>query len=143
VAEIPANGPLAEISRRKYGPRKDERDEKVHELFTEIAPLLVKNVNFLTDQDSKYRQWIRSHFPQATHDRVKGRRGCVVGEGELKEGGYDPLFSLNHTCAMFRSNVSRLLRRTWCTSKRKDRLEAHLELYVKYHNEVLLLNPAR
>lgn len=143
VAEIPANGPLAEISRRKYGPRKDERNEKAKELLTEIAAHLSEEVTFVTDQDPKYPGWIRTHFPRATHHREKSRRACVAGQGELKEGGFDPLFVLNHTCAMFRANVNRLLRRTWCTSKLKSRLEAHLELYVQYHNQVLLPNPSR
>jgi transposase-like protein len=142
VAEIPANGPLAEISRKKYGFRRDERNEKAGELLTEIAPLLSQDVNFLTDKDSMYPGWIRSHFPHATHNRVKGRRGRSDGQGELKVGGFDPLFPLNHSCAMIRANVNRLLRRTWCTSKRKERLEAHLELYVKYHNSVLVPNPS-
>jgi len=62
----------------------------------------------------------------------------VVGQGELKRGGYDPLFSLNHTAAMIRANINRLFRRTWCTSKRIDRLEGHLLLYTDYHNRVLV-----
>jgi hypothetical protein len=65
----------------------------------------------------------------------------VVGQGELKKVGRDPLFSLNHTCAMLRANLNRLFRRTWCTTKRIDRLEAHLWIYVRFHNEVLLKWP--
>ena len=52
--------------------------------------------------------------------------------------GYDPLFWVNHTAAMLRANVNRLIRRTWCTTKRADRLADHLALYVHFHNTVLL-----
>jgi hypothetical protein len=39
---------------------------------------------------------------------------------------------------MIRANVNRMFRRTWCTTKRRDRLEAHLVLYADYHNEQLI-----
>jgi hypothetical protein len=51
-----------------------------------------------------------------------------VGQGELKRGGFDPLFSLNHTAAMFRDRLKRLSHRTWCTTKRPDRLQLLLDL---------------
>ena len=38
---------------------------------------------------------------------------------------------------MVRANINRMLRRTWATTKRRERLEAHLALYMQFHNEVL------
>lgn len=137
VGRMPANGPLAEISRKKYGHREDDRATEAHSLFSEVRSLLSQNLSITTDQNPKYPGWIRRCFPDAEHTNVKGRRGCVVGQGELKKIGFDPIFSLNHTCAMIRANVNRLFRRTWCTTKRRDRLEAHLAIYVHYHNTVL------
>jgi transposase-like protein len=137
VAVMPAKGPLASISRRKYGPRADERPEAARSLFSEIAPLIHPKATITSDQNPKYPNWIKPHFPKVKHIAVKGRRGCVVGQGELKSGGFDPLFSLNHTAAMLRANINRLFRRTWCTTKRIDRLSAHIALYVQYHNQVL------
>jgi transposase-like protein len=137
VAEMPAKGPLASISRKKYGKRKDHRAREAHTLFLKIAPLFHTRVEITTDQNPRYPDWLKPHFPQASHTAVKGRRGCVVGQGELKKIGWDPLFSLNHTAAMIRAHINRMFRRTWCTTKRRDRLEAHLWLYVQWHNEVL------
>jgi hypothetical protein len=34
--------------------------------------------------------------------------------------------------------VNRLIRRTWCTTKKRERLKDHLDIYVQFHNEVLL-----
>jgi hypothetical protein len=137
VASMPAKGPLAQISRRKYGSRVDERQTVARDLLSSLGSCLDEKVRVLSDQNPNYPGWIGACHPGAHHDTVKGRRGCVVGQGELKRIGWDPLFSLNHTAAMIRANVNRLFRRTWCTTKRKDRLEAHLMIYLQYHNEVL------
>lgn len=138
VCSMPANGPLALVSRRKYGPRADDRKAEVSALFTRLASIVDPQAQFGTDQNPKYPSWMKPHFPAVKHRAFKGRRGCVVGQGELKRGGLDPLFALNHTAAMIRANVNRLFRRTWCTTKRKDRLAAHLAIYVEYHNTVLI-----
>jgi len=138
VASMPAKGLLAEISRKRYGRRKDERPGKVQSLWEGLAPQLPPDVEIVSDQNPKYPGWVRAVIPQAELKAFKGRRGCIVGQGELKRGGFDPLFDLNHTCAMLRANISRLVRRTWCTTKRKDRLEAHIEIYAQYHNSVLI-----
>lgn len=53
-------------------------------------------------------------------------------------GGFDPIFSINHSLASLRANINRLIRQTWCTTKRPDRLAAHLHLYVSYHNRKVL-----
>ncbi|MEK6774013.1 MAG: hypothetical protein AABY64_08735, partial [Bdellovibrionota bacterium] len=90
-----------------------------------------------SDQNPHYPKDVMRDFPRASHEKFKGRKACVVGQGELKKIGYDPLFSLNHTCAMFRAHVSRLFRRTWCTTKKSERLSYHLAIYAVYHNQSL------
>jgi hypothetical protein len=137
VAQMPAKGPLTMISLKKYGPREDHRAFKAKALLEEIRPFLSPTVTITTDENPKYPGWLRSVLPEARHETHKGRRGCVTGQGELKKVGFDPLFGLNHTAAMIRANVNRMFRRTWCTTKRPDRLALHLELYVFYHNTVL------
>jgi len=69
-----------------------------------------------------------------THDRYESRRACVAGQGEMKEGGNDPLFCINHQLAMLRARISRLVRRSWTTTKKIECLEAHLALMVEYYN---------
>jgi transposase-like protein len=138
VASMPAKGLLVKKSLQKYGPRKDERKSKRHELFSEIQGLIHPRAFMKSDENPHYGPCVRRYFPQATHCRYKGRRGCVVGQGELKSGGFDPLFSLNHTFAMFRANINRLFRRTWNTTKKRERLELHISLYVLYHNQALI-----
>jgi transposase-like protein len=140
VSSIPASGPLAALSRRKYGRRPNQRPQALQSLFDTIRIALDAKVSFRSDEDPLYPVIVRRNFPGATHHRSPGGRGCVTGQGELKKLRYDPLFSLNHTCAMLRANINRLFRRTWCTTKKAACLRQHLAVYVDFHNTVLL-NP--
>jgi hypothetical protein len=137
VSIMPAKGLLAEKSRQKYGQRPDLRVNGLEQLFNQIKPAIDPKANFLSDSKPLYPKYVKKHFPEATHKTVEGKRGCIVGQGELKKVNYDPLFMLNHTCAMIRDNVKRLSRKTWCTSKTIEGLVNHLHMYVHYHNTVL------
>jgi len=137
VSPMPARGPLAPLARRKYGYRKDERQQGWRRLMQTLKPLVSDRATITSDQNPHYPPIVARHFPGAKHVSVKGRRGCIAGQGELKKIGFDPLFSLNHTCAMLRANLNRLFRRTWCTTKKREGLIDHLSLYVIYHNTVL------
>ena len=138
VSSIPASGLLASLARRKYGPRKNERPFALQRLFEKIGKALDPRVCFRSDEDPAYPPLVRRHFPGAAHYRHPGGRGCIRGQGELKKLAFDPLFSLNHTCAMLRANVNRLFRRTWCTTKKAERLAQHLAVYVEFHNTSLI-----
>jgi hypothetical protein len=138
VSRIPASGPLAALSRLKYGPRPNERPAALHRLFGRLKGIVHRGAGFRSDEDPLYPMILRKTFRQAEHHRHPGGRGCITGQGELKKLGFDPLFSLNHTCAMLRANINRLFRRTWCTTKKKERLELHLAVYMDFHNRVLL-----
>jgi hypothetical protein len=136
VASMPATGPLAALSRKKYGSRVDRRKSAAMTLLKRFRRLASSNLEILTDQNPHYPIWLKKTLPAFRHTTVKGRRGCVVGQGELKRGGFDPLFALNHTAAMKRANINRLNRRTWCTTKKAANLALHLWIYTEYHNEV-------
>jgi len=138
VSRMPAKGLLAAISRKKYGPRKDERPLARERLFTELKGLVTARCLFKSDQNPHYVSDLKKHYPDSDHIAYKGRRGCVVGQGELKAGGFDPLFSLNHSFAMARANMNRLFRRTWCTTKLPERLALHFAMYALYHNLSLI-----
>jgi hypothetical protein len=134
VCSMPAKGLLAGVSRRKYGPRDDDRQAAIAELFSRVRHRIVSDVEVLSDECPRYPKPIREWFPEGTHKTTKGRRGCIVGQGELKKTEFDPLFAFNHTAAMLRAHINRLFRKTWCTTKKPDRLLAHINLYVLYHN---------
>lgn len=141
VSSIPASGPLAGIARRKYGPRPNRRPQGFRRLLESLKGALDAGVRFRSDEDPLYGRLVRRLFPFAQHLTHKGRRGSVTGQGELKKLRFDPLFSLNHTCAMLRANINRLFRRTWCTTKKPEALASHLVIYMDFHNRVLLPTP--
>ena len=137
VSKMPATGLLVKIAREKYGKRADDRIKGLKKLFKKISPLIAKQPIVTSDEHPFSPPQIEKYFPHATHLRVKGARGCVVGQGELKKLHYDPLFALNHSFAMLRANINRLFRRTWCTTKKIENLRAHLAIYMQFHNSVL------
>ncbi len=138
VSSIPASGLLAAKSREKYGPRKNMRPRALQALFEKIKSTVDPGVCFRSDEDPLYPPLVQRNFPGTVHVRHQGGRGGISGQGELKKLVFDPLFSLNHTCAMLRANINRLFRRTWCTTKKAERLRQHLEVYMEFHNTVLI-----
>jgi transposase-like protein len=137
VAKMPANGLLASISRKKYGRRKDERPRARKMLFERVQELISEGALIKSDQSPHYPADVRKYFSKSAHQTFKSRRGAVTGQGELKKIGFDPLFSINHSYAMLRANINRLFRRTWCTTKKPERLALHIALYSVYHNQTL------
>lgn len=136
VSSMPAKGLLVEKA-RKYGYRPDGRTKAREELFRSLKALVHEEAVIKSDSNPSYPRAVKRHFPQARHVIYLSRKGSLAGGGELKVGGFDPLFSLNHTCASLRMNVTRLLRKTWYTTKKMDRLRAHLFLYAHFHNTKL------
>lgn len=134
VSSMKAKGHLSKKSVKKYGIRFDERKKNLSELLKSVKlvaphPLLIKS-----DMNPHYIKPVKKNFPSSRHQVFKGKRGCIVGQGELKAVGFDPLFSFNHTAAMLRANINRLFRRTWNTTKKKECLGYHIAIYIFYHN---------
>jgi hypothetical protein len=133
VSSMPAKGMLVEKA-KKYGSRPDGRAAARNRLFDTIQDYVEEDAIIKSDSNPHYPADIKRCFPKATHTQYEGKRGSLGGQGELKKVKFDPLFSLNHTCAMLRANVNRLVRKTWCTTKRAACLRAHLMIYAHYHN---------
>ena len=138
VAVMPAKGKLAAISRKRYGRRSDKRADALKKILGEVKRLYPHLTIIKSDECPRYPLSVKRILgTDVMHQTFKGRRGCVVGQGELKAGGIDPLFSLNHTCAMFRDHIKRLSRRTWCTTKNIDCLSNLVSLYAWWHNQTI------
>lgn len=138
VARIGAFGHLAELSRKKYGRRENRHKQALENLFSTISPAIAPNALVESDEHKRYPEIVGKYLPQREYKRYPGGRGCIAGQGELKKLHYDPLFILNHTCAMLRSRINRLIRKTWCTTKRPGRLQMHLEIFIDYYNRIYL-----
>jgi hypothetical protein len=140
VSSMAANGLLAQISVKKYGKRADDRFKSRESLFAELTKYVESKAVIKSDENPHYISTVKRYFPQSEHKQYKGRRAAVVGQGELKKIGFDPLFSLNHACATLRARMSRLIRKTWCTTKTLRGLREHLDLAILHHNLNLKMN---
>lgn len=144
VSQTPATGHLAAIARQKYGQRKCQRKRGLTRLFRKVKPALAENLNLISDQYPTYESVVEkelkkgNQFTSVHYQQFKGRKASVAGQGELKIGARDPLFSINHTFAMLRDGIKRLVRKSWCTTKRKENLVHHLHIYTYFHNSKLI-----
>ena len=80
---------------------------------------------------------IRTLLPETVHRAVPSASKSFRPQGSRRNPD-DPMFALNHVAAKLRADLSRLLRKVWVTTKRVDRLQAHLDLYLAYHNGLRL-----
>ena len=114
----------------KYGKRPDRSREAVTAVLTTLAKVTAgKRVGLTTDLKSSYATIAKKVFAErlVSHIRVSSR---------LPRNQCNPLFPINTTNAMTRDHMARLRRRTWCASKKRERLKSHLILFTAYRNYV-------
>lgn len=138
VNTIGAFGKIATKSREKYGRRRNAHNRGIMELFEGIQRAVSPTAEIRSDEHKKYKPQVDRHFPSAKFRQFRSMRARDDGQGEMKNKKYDPLFYINHTLAMLRSNICRLIRRTWSTTKLADRLAMHIAIYIDYHNKELI-----
>ena len=81
-----------------------------------------------TDKKSSYTTILARRFAgRLEHERHSSR---------AKRDYANPLFPINHTLAMMRDGISRLVRRTWAASKLRERLERHAWIWLVWRNYV-------
>jgi transposase-like protein len=86
-------------------------------------------IDLQTDKKSSYNRLFKKAVGNqfASHQTVSGRAPRCYGS---------ILFPINHTLAMMRDGISRLVRRSWCVSKLRSRLEQHFWVWVAYRNYI-------
>lgn len=139
VEPMPAIGKhLRAISIKKYGKRPNFRARGIKKCLRAVAAIVAEDVRVITDEDRSYARLVSAILPGAQHKTHPSRRAVIAGQGELKDKRFDPLFAINHTFAMCRAFMSRLVRRTWANTKKLEWLRAHLWVYADLHNADLI-----
>jgi transposase-like protein len=138
VGRIPAFGFLADRSRKKYGKRDNDHKKTLRAMFEEMSSTVSRKALVQSDEHQRYPEFVKNYLPGREYRRHPGGRGAIAGQGELKKKHFDPIFILNHTCAMLRAGVNRLIRKTWCTTKRPERLQMHLDIFIDFYNRIYL-----
>ena len=117
-----------ERDERKRGRRLDESNACVERVLGELARRTSGQLTLHTDEKRAYRTIAqRVLAPRLTHLTTPGR---------APRNQHNPLFAINVTIAMTRDYCGRLRRRSWLVSKKKERLQNHLHIYIAYRNYV-------
>lgn len=116
---------------RKYGKRRSGSRAAVINTLDRLLFVHRKGVGISLESDRKssYRkEFKRIAGPQfASHVRISSKK--------IRDKS-NRLFPINHTLAMMRDSISRLVRRTWAASKIRRRLDLHFWMWVCYRNYV-------
>ena len=140
VGTIPAKGHLSSIALKKYGYRKNESFKKTKELVLSLQRQVASQVKLIkSDAKPSYKKLIARVFPEtpyeqylASSNKEKRREQKYLKSEKLI---HDPLFEVNHTCAILRDHIKRLTRKSWCTTKLKEHLELNIYLYMAKKNK--------
>jgi len=81
-----------------------------------------------TDCKSTYGPLLRKAFPDTCYH--------VRHSSKARRDFHNPLFPINHTLAMLRDGLSRLVRRNWGVSKQREWLERHAWVWIAYRNYI-------
>jgi transposase-like protein len=113
------------------GRRISKSKEAVSSCFQVLTKVHRKGVgiDLQTDKKTSYNRLFKLSVGKefASHQTVSGRAPRCYGS---------ILFPINHTLAMMRDGISRLVRRSWCVSKLRSRLELHFWVWAVYRNYI-------
>jgi len=136
-ATLPARGNLRPADRRrleraerKHGKRRNGSRAAVTACFRALAAAVTGHgaVRVRTDEKASYPAILREVFAgRVVHETVNSRE---------PRGDTSRLFPINHTLAMLRDGLGRLVRRNWGHSKHRRNLGWHLAVWALYRNYV-------
>ena len=137
TAPLPCRGGLSKGDRlrkeereRRLGRRKSGSRKAVERCVDTLANVMACSavVRVQTDRKVTYAPILeRSFGSRLAHQRHSSKE---------KRDYKNPLFPINHTLAMMRDGISRLVRRSWAASKLRERLERHAWIWVTWRNYV-------
>jgi hypothetical protein len=131
---LPARGGLSgrDLERKELqGPRRSESTLVVRKCFETLKRVHDPSeyLQMVMDQKRTYKPEIRTLFG----NRISA---LVTESSKRARNTSNPLFPINHTLATLRDHVSRLVRRTWASTKRKAELAHHAWIFTAWKNYV-------
>lgn len=136
-APLPCRGRLSEEERKRklereriLGKRETGSSAAVARCSRTLAAFHARNTRVVVQTDRKptYVGILSRQFGErVAHGRYSSK---------AKRDHRNPLFPINHTFAMMRDGISRLVRRTWAASKLRQRLERHAWIWIVWRNYV-------
>ena len=113
---------------RKRGRRPDQSAKCVHEVLAALQRRIDGPFVLQTDKKSSYARIAQRLFgARVRHETTVSTMARTTS---------NPLFPINTTLAMSRDNCGRLRRKSWLVSKKGERLQAQMALFIAYRNYV-------
>jgi transposase-like protein len=133
VGALRRKGRLTREQRRRraaheahHGRRPSQSRTAVHAVLSRLHAVAPPTVVLESDEKPLYghlgRRLLGPRFTWLTHS------------ASARRDRRNPLFPINHTNARLRHFLARLRRRTWCVTKRRDWLQAHLRIAMLWSN---------
>jgi transposase-like protein len=138
VGTLPAKGLIARISRKKYGLRANQSELTMKKLMRTLKGTSKPQV-MICDKKSSYPRIFKEAFPDITVHTYQGKRNQELENKYLAKKEFDPLFAVNQKSADLRDKINRLNRKSFCTTKKLENLQRHLNLRVAYENNRLAI----
>jgi len=134
VATMNCKGHLARVAQQKYGWREDTRNSAREGVLIAVKTCSRDTLGIMSDKHPDYPAIIKKVVPYADHQAVKRTEVVPLSTSADRKNPDATMFTLNYTAAKIRHDLSRMARKVWVTTKRKDRLQAHLDLYIAWNN---------
>ena len=111
-----------------HGRRPSGSARAVRAVMETLRPLVPQPEPVVLDSDRK-----RS-YPRIGVELFGARFAWQPHDAKRRRDENNPLFPINHTNARLRHFLSRLRRRSWCVSKKGERLALHLAIATVFVN---------
>ncbi|MFT4842976.1 MAG: transposase-like protein [Planctomycetota bacterium] len=113
---------------RKHGRRPDQSARCVRTALAALRRRVSGPIVLQTDKKSSYPRIAKRLFG----DRLRHETTVSTRARDTS----NPLFPINTTLAMTRDNCGRLRRKSWLVSKKGERLQAQMALFIAYRNYI-------
>ena len=112
-------------------------------VLAHLRKATIGSLNTINTHPFQFGHWVFAHNGNIKdfkkhHATLLERIAPKLKRFILGDTDSELIFYLNHTCGMIRDSVKRLARRNWCTTKKLEGLQDHLDIYQSYHNQVLV-----
>ena len=113
---------------RLHGRRPSESSAAVRTVLKRLGQCVVSQGPVVLHSDR------RSLYARLGRRQFGGRFAWAPHSPAVRRDRRNPLFPINHTNARLRHFLARLRRRSWCVSKRRLRLQQHLQIAALWVN---------
>ena len=137
VGTLPCRGKLKPFEQQRKlererveGKRISQSRQAVQACFRTLERVLPPKTQVVVATDKK------SSYAKILRERLGARVIHARHSSKGPRNYFNRLFPINHTLAMLRDGLSRLVRRNWAGSKKRKWLERHAWVWIAYRNFV-------